>query len=258
MLLFKETSNLELNKKSQTIFESFSKIDKQTVVPMKFGWLEDHLSAKLALFPTNSGAIFVDFLEGKKRHRRQCGGGKRQPMARAVGINSNKTPTILDATTGMGNDAFVFASLGCKVQMLERSPVIVSLLKDALDRASKFNDTGIMRIIKNMSLINDDSANFLLKNKPIIDVVYMDPMYPKKKKKTAVKKEMVALQNLIGADLDSSILLAAALQVAKLRVTVKRPAKAPIIALTSGIKPDTCIKSPNTRYDVYFCNSQSF
>ncbi len=65
---------------------------------------------------------------------------------------------------------------------------------------------------------------------------------------------MVALQNLVGPDLDSEKLLSAALKIAKKRVVVKRPAKAPIIELDNR-KPTMSIQSPNTRYDVYVLGS---
>lgn len=261
MLSLKKTFNPLLMASIQDIYTTFPTADKQITLPMEFGWLEDEVP-KLALFPSNSGAVFVDFLAGKKNHRRKFGGGKNQPLARAVGIKAAVLPTILDATAGMGGDAFVFATLGCKVIMLERSSVVSALLKDALIRANKFAKGDVLNAIKNLSLINEDSASFLLNSKlknsrPHVDTIYMDPMYPEKKKKAATKKEMAALQNLLGADLDSSNLLNMALKVARLRVVVKRPINAPNIELTSGVKPTICIKSPNTRYDIYLLKTIS-
>ncbi len=250
MILLKDTLNQDLKKSLQDIFVQVSDADKQTNTDMLFGWLEGE-PAKLALFPAESGAVFVDFVSGKKNHRRQFGGGKGQPLARAIGIKAGKFPSVIDATAGFGGDAFVLASLGCRVTMVERSSIIASLLADALARAYKSADDEIIVNINNLSLINEDSTNFLLSKKPIVDVVYMDPMYPEKKKKAAPKKEMVALQNLVGADLDSEVLLAAALKIAKKRVVVKRPIKADIIKLEHGLKPSSSIKSPNTRYDIY-------
>ena len=255
MLLLKNTLNIELQAISTRFFNAFSAQDKQTNTDMGFGWLEEELIvAKLALFPANSGAVYIDFLSGKKNHRRQFGGGKGQPLARAVGLKSGKTPSIVDATAGMGGDAFVLATLGCKVLMVERSPIISVLLKDALERGLQSLDAELLSDIQNLSLINADSTEYLLAQRPSVDVIYMDPMYPEKKKKAAVKKEMLALQNLVGPDLDSEKLLATALQVAKKRVVVKRPAKAPIIELDNH-KPTMSIKSPNTRYDVYLCQN---
>ncbi len=81
------------------------------------------------------GSIFVDLVGGAVGHRRKFGGGKGQSIAKAVGLNKGSTPRILDATAGLGRDAFVFASLGCHVQMIERNPVVAALLEDGLERA---------------------------------------------------------------------------------------------------------------------------
>lgn len=202
---------------------------------------------RLCLFPANTGEVSIDFIHGKKNHRRQFGGGKGQPLARAVLLN--EAPTILDATAGMGGDAFVFASLGATVQMVERSPIVAALLADALSRAQS-NDApeDIQQIAARLSLVNADAATYLLEQKPNVDVVYLDPMYPEKKKKAATKKDMAALQQLVGPDLDSDALLSAAIQVAKKRVAVKRPKGAPEL---TGTKATASIQSPNTRYDIY-------
>ncbi|SEH07868.1 class I SAM-dependent methyltransferase [Candidatus Venteria ishoeyi] len=67
-----------------------------------------------------AGAVFVDFVSGAVAHRRRFGGGRGQALARAAGLKKGKTPTIVDATAGLGRDAFVLASLGCQVMLLER------------------------------------------------------------------------------------------------------------------------------------------
>ena len=212
-------------------------------------------SLRLSLCSHDSGPVNIDFLSGKKAHRQKFGGGKGQPLVRAMGTIEKGLPTIIDATAGMGGDSFVLASLGFKVLMLERSPIIASLLQDALERAQQSMTEYSVEVqpsIKNLSLIHADSAAFLLTEKPDIDVIYMDPMYPDKKKKAAAKKDMQALQHLVGPDIDSRYLLDVALQTAKYRVVVKRPKTAPSIQSSLGdIQPSTQIKSPNTRYDIY-------
>ncbi len=75
------------------------------------------------------GAIYVDWVEGAVAHRRKFGGGKGQSIAKAAGLNKGVTPVVLDATAGLGRDAFVLASLGCRVQMVDRHPVESSLRK---------------------------------------------------------------------------------------------------------------------------------
>ena len=49
---------------------------------------------------------------------------------------------MVDATAGLGRDAFVLASLGCTVTMLERHPVVAALLADGLARAKQDPEIG--------------------------------------------------------------------------------------------------------------------
>ena len=67
---------------------------------------EDGLSL-LSTAADAPGAVRVDFVEGALAHRRQYGGGAGQMVARAVGIRGSIRPAILDATAGLGRDAFV-------------------------------------------------------------------------------------------------------------------------------------------------------
>lgn len=181
--------------------------------------------------------LYVDFLHGKLAHRRKYGGGKSQLIAKAVG--TKKGLRVLDATTGLGEDAFVLACLGCEMTLLERSPIIAALLEDGLRRADL-----------KMELTVTDAISYMKKlpkeNKP--DVVYLDPMYPARTKSALVKKEMRILRQIVGEDLDASELLQIALQTARKRVVVKRPRLAPQI---SGPKPDLVFKGKSSRFDVY-------
>ena len=80
------------------------------------------------------------------------------------------------------------------------------------------------------------------------DVIYIDPMFPERKKSALVKKDMQILQRLHGEDDNAAELLENALLFAKKRVVVKRPIQAETV---SEKKPNTCIKSKKTRYDIY-------
>lgn len=195
-----------------------------------------------------TGPVYVDFVAGRNRHRRRFGGGRGQPLARAVGLKRGHCPRVIDATGGFGRDAFVLATLGCEVLLLERSPVVTALLQDAMRRALGDSEAG--PILRRMSLQCIDSIPFL-NNIPVgqrPDVVYLDPMYPKREKAARVKKELYLLQQLVGADRDSSELLQKAIDCARYRVVVKRPRSAPYLG---GATPSMFVKSPNTRYDVY-------
>lgn len=191
------------------------------------------------------GAICVDFVDGATAHRRKFGGGRGQDIAKAVGLKHGFTPNVLDATAGLGRDAFVLATLGCNVTMMERMPIVAALLEDGLERAKL--STEINDITERMSLINASSIeNMTLAEPP--DVIYLDPMYPHREKSAAVKKEMRVFQSLVGEDLDADNLLAPAIALAKYRVVVKRPSYAPPLA---GKAPSTSINMKKNRFDVY-------
>jgi 16S rRNA (guanine1516-N2)-methyltransferase len=200
--------------------------------------------------PDLGNPIFVDFIAGKNAHRRQFGGGRGQPLAKAIGLKKGATPTIIDATAGFARDAFVLANLGCTITLIERNPVIATLIEDALNRAKDNED--ISDVIKQMVLINKDAVTYLNnleeQNRP--EVIYMDPMYPSREKSALVKKDMRLLHQLAGPDTDSEQLLATARKTALKRVVVKRPKSAPFVG---DQKPATSIESKNTRYDIYLC-----
>jgi 16S rRNA (guanine1516-N2)-methyltransferase len=196
-----------------------------------------------------SGPVSIDFTTGTAAHRRQFGGGRRQPLARAVGLKGGATPTVIDATAGLGQDAFVLASLGCPVRLVERSPIIAALLRDGLQRAARDPEIGLW-VMERLSLCRADGREYLrgLSEDQRPEVVYLDPMYPHRRKTALASKEMRLLRQLVGDDHDASELLAAALACARRRVVVKRHRRAPVLA---GPSPHAQIIAPNTRFDLY-------
>ncbi|SFN74404.1 16S rRNA (guanine(1516)-N(2))-methyltransferase RsmJ [Xenorhabdus japonica] len=195
------------------------------------------------------GGIYVDFVGGTMAHRRRFGGGRGEAVAKAIGIKKDYLPNVVDATAGLGRDAFVLASIGCHVRMLERHPVVAALLDDGLQRG--YQDEEIGGWLKDrMTLIHASSITALTDITPPPDVVYLDPMYPHKQKSALVKKEMRVFQSLVGADEDADNLLEPALALAKRRVVVKRPDYAEPLA---RVKASAAITTKNHRFDIYPC-----
>lgn len=191
-------------------------------------------------------AIQVDFLSGGLVHRCRYGGGKSQWIAKAIGLKNKAHPVVLDLTAGLGRDAYVLAHLGCKLSMIERSPIIAALLKDGLERAQAAGNT----IVSNLQLIEQDAIHYLqsLKSNEKPDVIYLDPMFTIQEKSALVKKEMRILRSIVGDDLDAGHLLDAALAVGCKRVVVKRHRLAPCL---NAVKPDYQLMGKSTRFDVY-------
>ena len=197
-------------------------------------------------------AIHVDFVEGALAHRQQFGGGRGQAIAKAVGLKQGNTPSVLDITAGLARDAYILACLGCKVTLIEQSPVLYSLIEDGIRRG--LAEPASADALKNfMNLVNADSIQYMehMDRKTRPDVIYIDPMYPERKKSALVKKDMQILQHLLGKDENAAALFDTALECAGKRVVVKRPIHAEILG---DIKPSTSISSKKTRYDVYVIN----
>lgn len=199
--------------------------------------------------------IRADFHGATVNYRRHKGGGKAQMIAKAVGIKTGQAPSILDATAGLGGDAFVLASLGCNLTMTERVAEVRALLKDGLSVAKEWgtiHDATLLDILNRMQLIESDASTYMQSlnqaNKP--DVVYLDPMFPARSKSAQVKKEMRVFHDLVGTDPDADRLLEAALTCAKKRVVVKRPRIAPRLAEQT---PSYALKGKSNRFDVYVC-----
>ena len=224
----------------------------QQAAPL-FVFVLDEEGLRLSLIETaNQLAIRADFHRPTVRYRRDKGGGRNELIAKALGLKSGYAPQVLDATAGLGADAFVLASLGCQLRMLERVPEIRCLLQAALMEAQSFADKfdpELSVILKRMQLVSACSHQYmeqLVGTRP--EIVYLDPMFPESRKRSLVKKEMQVLQALVGADSDAYLLLERARNYAQKRVVVKRPKIAPFLAEQ---KPDFQVLGKSNRYDVY-------
>ncbi|CDK51838.1 Oligopeptidase A [Escherichia coli IS5] len=193
------------------------------------------------------GGIFVDFVGGAMAHRRKFGGGRGEAVAKAVGIKGDYLPDVVDATAGLGRDAFVLASVGCRVRMLERNPVVAALLDDGLARGYADAEIGGW-LQERLQLIHASSLTALTDITPRPQVVYLDPMFPHKQKSALVKKEMRVFQSLVGPDLDADGLLEPARLLATKRVVVKRPDYAPPLA---NVATPNAVVTKGHRFDIY-------
>lgn len=190
--------------------------------------------------------LFVDFVHGKNGFRLSQNCTIKQPIARAAGIKPGVRPTILDGTAGLGADTFVLASLGCRVTMCERSPIVGALLEDGLYRAALEEKTaGIAGRIK---LVIEDTQEYLRRQNESFQTIYLDPMYPHKNQTALNKLTLRVIRSLVGDDQDGDTLLETARETAENRVVVKRPLKAPLL---SASQPSHAILMKNSRFDIY-------
>lgn len=175
-------------------------------------------------------AISASFLQSRLRYR-LTQALRQEMLVRAVGCKGLSTPSIIDATAGLGQDALLLAAAGCQVTLIERSPILLALLEHALSVASSSGVASLESAAGRMQLIAGDSCQ-LIPTLPLHDVIYMDPMFPQRRKSASVGKNMAILQRLLPcAESDEGeALLTCARGHAGNRVVVKRPRLAPALA----------------------------
>jgi 16S rRNA (guanine1516-N2)-methyltransferase len=139
--------------------------------------------------------------------------------------------------------------MGCSVIAVERSPVLGALVHDGLARARAEGPPAVRTIVERIKLVVADARQVLagLRGTSAPEVVYLDPMYPPRKKAALPKKEMRICRRLVGDDTDVGELLAVARGVTQRRVVVKRPRHAPPLAPS----PAMTFAGKQVRYDVY-------
>ena len=165
---------------------------------------------------------------------------------RAAGLRKDHLPAIVDATAGLGRDAFLLASAGAAVTLIERSAEVHALLKEALARAAA-EPGELAEVIARMTLVHGDARHLLPQLKP--DVVIVDPMHPPRRNSALVKQEMRQLSAIVGADEDSDELMRIALAAAQERVVLKWPLRA--APLLAAPRPSHQYAGKTVRYEVF-------
>jgi 16S rRNA (guanine1516-N2)-methyltransferase len=196
-----------------------------------------------------SQAIYVDFSTQKWQLRLKQLSFKKEALIRALGLKNNTYPKIIDATGGLIKDSFIIASLGFEVTALERSPIICTLIEDGMKRT--LNHSTLHKIATRLHIIQCDAIQWLtqLKNPEKPDIIYLDPMFPERKKSALPKKEMLIFHDIVGDDHDANDLLITALACATKRVVVKRPKLSN--PLKASCLPSFSLTGSSSRFDIY-------
>ncbi|WP_445370399.1 class I SAM-dependent methyltransferase [Methylomonas sp. HW2-6] len=169
---------------------------------------------------------------------------KKDLLAQAVG---KKSHTVVDATCGWAQDSLALFRMGYQVTCLERSPVIAALIEDGFERLAQ-KDWVLRRELKPPTLLVGNAIELLMNLPEAPDCIYLDPMFPAKRKQSAAtRKSMAILRDILGDDLDRQQLFDAAWAATGKRVVVKSPDYAEPL----GGKPSESLQGKLLRYDVY-------
>lgn len=157
-----------------------------------------------------------------------------------------ENPCAIDATAGMGEDAFLIAANGYDVTLHEQNPVIALLLKDAIRRAKR--QPVLKDIVSRMHVVEGDSVEILSNRLDPVDLIYLDPMFPGRQKSGLIGKKLQLIQKMEAPCSEEGQLFDAAIKASPSKIIVKRPLKAPYLA---GRKPNYSLDGKAIRYDCY-------
>ena len=187
--------------------------------------------------------VRIAFDSATMLHRRR--GGQNELLGRAVGVKAGLKPLVWDATGGLGRDAFVLADLGCPVMLCERVSALAWLLEDAISAARVSGYDRVREAAGRMTVRHADSRH---QEVPPAAVLYLDPMFPERRKSAAVKKEAAMLQHLVQPGDDVEALWEWAWGQPVERIVVKRPLRAPVLGAQ---KPSHVLAGKSVRFDVF-------
>jgi 16S rRNA (guanine1516-N2)-methyltransferase len=193
--------------------------------------------------PLQKGGLTVE-IEPRNGEQRSWPAPKDGALAQALG---RKTKTVVDATTGWGQDSLHIFRMGYDLLCMERSPVMAELLADGFARLAQL-DWMLRLNLESPQLVQGNAIVLLAHLEAQPDCIYLDPMFPPKRKKSALaKKSMMVLRDLLGDDQDKELLFEAAMAATGKRVVVKSPDYAEPL----GGKPSQSFQGKLLRYDVY-------
>lgn len=177
----------------------------------------------------------------------QEGAEPPDPTSRTAAPRRGKRPLVVDATAGFCGDALLLAAVGYRVIAFERHPAIVAVTRHNID--AMCSDATLGAVASSVEVRGSDARRELPRLSERPEVVLLDPMFPPKRRRSALPpKAIQVLRLLAGDDSDAGELLAVARACATRRVVVKRSDDAPPLG---DLWPDWSVPAKTVRYDVY-------
>ncbi len=155
-------------------------------------------------------------------------------LARACG--AGKHPSVADLFAGWGTDGLSLALKGCAVTLVERSPLVWALLDDL-----------VVRHALPATVVCAEAGAWCRAHRKTVDVAYLDPMFPPRRKQALPDQSMQLLRGLAARD-DEHLAerLDQARATARQRVVVKRRLHDPAAG-----RPAWQLRGGRIRFDVY-------
>lgn len=225
--------------------EAAEQLSRQLGVP-----IADSMGEELTLVFDGTGLSLVGYgmrYQGdfSRMLNRVTKGRLRHEMLVKIAKTKTEHPTAVDAAAGMGEDSFLLAAAGYEVILFEQDAVIAALLRDALRRARE--EDRLREIVDRMRLTEGNSIAMMPRLGITPEIVYLDPMFPPRKKSGLIQKKLQLIQKLEQPCANERELYDAAAALRPKKIIIKRPLNG---ALLADKKPSYTVKGKAIRYDV--------
>ena len=160
--------------------------------------------------------------------------GQTLLLARACA--ASRWPAVVDLMAGWGTDGLSLALRGCAVTLVEPAPMVWAML-----------DEFVNRLDLPASVVCATAEQWCRSHRKSVDVAYLDPMFPERRKTALPGKHAQHLRHLAwrsGTPLALQIALARG--AARERVVLKRRARDPV-----ALAPGWQLRGRRVRFDVY-------
>ncbi len=234
------------NMHSKVLFDDIDKAIELTFIDASHSQLDNVLFFKgdTLFHKSAQGEIHFDWVKMLSSHHNKKYSLSKEPFAKALKIKANNDSLIADLTCGSGKDAMLLLAYGARLELYERNPIVYLLCFDALRRLKKST-----LFDSDLSIYKEPMLNFGQITKSEchkFDALYYDPMFPPKKKKSALaRKEMEVFKNIVGSDQDICDFLKTLIGNHP-HIVLKRPIKE-----EKFFKNAISYTGKTTRYDVY-------
>ncbi|MDE0368325.1 MAG: class I SAM-dependent methyltransferase [Gammaproteobacteria bacterium] len=160
--------------------------------------------------------------------------GQSSLLARAC--NATARPAVADLMAGWGTDGLSLALRGCTVTLVERAPIVWAML-----------DEFVNRLGLPATVVCDTAERWCEHHPKAVEVAYLDPMFPARRKTALPGKDMQYLRDVAWkGDVPLPRQIRLARRAARDRVVVKRRARE-----QPALAPGWRIRGRRVRFDVY-------
>ena len=188
-------------------------------------WYDD---SGMALLHGSRGALMLDHRDIETRS------SQSSLLARAC--TASARPAVADLMAGWGTDGLSLALRGCTVTLVERAPIVWAML-----------DEFVTRLDLPATVVCETAEQWCENHPKAVDVAYLDPMFPVRRKTALPGKEMQYLRDLAWrGETPLSRQIHLARRAARDRVVVKRRARD-----ASASVPSWRLRGRRVRFDVY-------